>query len=398
MSNHLMNTYARLPFAFERGEGAWLWDSEGNRYLDAISGLGVCALGHAHPRVAEAVANQASAVVHTSNLFRVPWQEKLAERLTAVTGMDRVFFGNSGAEMIECAVKIGRLWGHRNGIDQPGIIVMDGGFHGRTLAALSATGNRKVQAGFEPLVSGFVRAPFNDAEAIRAIAERDRTVAAVLVEPIQGEGGVRLPAPGYLKQLRQLCNQQGWLLILDEIQCGLCRTGKWFDHQHEGILPDVLTSAKALANGLPIGACLAHGKAAELMQPGSHGSTFGGNPLVSRAACTVLDVMESESIAERAAVSGEKILSGLRERLAAHPRVQDIRGRGLMIGIELDCAAGPVQSRCMENRIIVNATAGNVVRLLPPLIIDTEQAAMIVDAVCESVERLDQGEKISAGS
>jgi len=397
MSNHLMNTYARLPIAFERGEGAWLWDSEGERYLDAIAGLGVCALGHAHPRVAEAIADQASAVVHTSNLFRVPWQEKLADRLAAVTGMDRVFFGNSGAEMIECAVKIGRLWGHQNDIDRPGIIVMDGGFHGRTLAALSATGNRKVQAGFEPLVSGFVRAPFDDVQAVRAIAERDRNVAAVLVEPIQGEGGVRLPAPGYLKQLRQLCNQQGWLLILDEIQCGLCRTGKWYDHQHEGILPDVLTSAKALANGLPIGACLAHGKAAELMQPGSHGSTFGGNPLASRAACAVLEVMESESIAERAAAAGETILAGLRERIGDHPRVRDIRGRGLMIGIELDRAAGPVQSQCMENGIIVNATAGSVVRLLPPLIIDREQAEMIVAAVCESVERLDQPKKVPAG-
>jgi acetylornithine aminotransferase len=383
-----MTTYAPLPIAFERGEGAWLWDENGKRYLDAVAGLGVCALGHAHPEVAATVAEQAATLVHTSNLVRIPWQEKLADRLVGITAMDRVFFGNSGAESIECALKLARLLGHEKGIDNPSVIVMKKGFHGRTMAALSATGNRKVQAGFEPLVTGFVRTPFGDAETVEQIAGHNRDVVAVMVEPIQGESGVQVPHAGYLARLRRICDEHGWLLILDEIQSGLCRTGRWYDHQHEGILPDVLTSAKALANGLPIGACLARGKAAELMKPGSHGSTFGGNPLVTRAACTVLDVMRRDDITAHAATTGAAMVDAFRARLGEDSRVKDIRGRGLMIGIELDRNAAPVKDRCLEKGVLINVTQESVVRLLPPLIIDEEQAGLIVDAVCDSIELL----------
>ena len=388
MSDHLMTTYAPIPVAFERGEGAWLWDTDGRRYLDGVAGLGVCALGHAHPAVAKTVSDQAAKLVHTANVARIPWQEKLADRLAGITGMDRVFFGNSGAEANECALKIARLAGHAKGIENPCVIVMNKSFHGRTMAALSATGNRKVQAGFEPLVSGFVRAPFGDAEAIEQIAAHNKDVVAVMAEPIQGESGVQVPDNGYLTQLRHICDENGWLLILDEIQSGLCRTGRWYDHQHEGVPPDVLTSAKALANGLPIGACMASGKAAELMKPGSHGSTFGGNPLCSSAACTVLDVMESEGIAARAATTGAAMIEALRSRIGDDERVKDIRGRGLMIGIELDRDASPVKTHCLEKDVLVNVTQETVVRLLPPLIIDEEQASMIVDAVCSGVEAL----------
>ena len=388
MSDHLMTTYAPIPVAFERGEGAWLWDTDGRRYLDGVAGLGVCALGHAHPAVAKTVSDQAAKLVHTANVARILWQEKLADRLAGITGMDRVFFGNSGAEANECALKIARLAGHAKGIENPCVIVMNKSFHGRTMAALSATGNRKVQAGFEPLVSGFVRAPFGDAEAIEQIAAHNKDVVAVMAEPIQGESGVQVPDNGYLTQLRHICDENGWLLILDEIQSGLCRTGRWYDHQHEGVPPDVLTSAKALANGLPIGACMASGKAAELMKPGSHGSTFGGNPLCSSAACTVLDVMESEGIAARAATTGAAMIEALRSRIGDDERVKEIRGRGLMIGIELDRDATPVKTHCLDKEVLVNVTQETVVRLLPPLIIDEEQASMIVDAVCSGVEAL----------
>lgn len=389
MSKHLMTTYAPTALAFERGEGAWLWDEHGNRYLDAISGLGVCALGHAHPDLAEVIADQASRLIHTANLVRIPWQERLADELAAITGMDRVFFGNSGAEAIECALKITRILGHRKGIEVPGVIVMEKSFHGRTLAALSATGNRKAQAGFEPLVSGFVRAPFDDLEAIRSIAARNQDIMAVLVEPIQGESGVRTPSPGFLTGLRQICDENGWLLILDEIQCGLCRSGKWYAHQHEGIKPDILTSAKALANGLPVGACIARGEAAEALQPGSHGSTFGGNPLVCRTACKVLEIMREEDLAGRAARTGRWMIDQFKARLASDYRVIDIRGRGLMIGIELDRPAAGVKDRTLEDGVLINVTQQSVIRLLPPLIIDRDQAQQIVNSVCRSIELLE---------
>jgi acetylornithine/N-succinyldiaminopimelate aminotransferase len=386
MSSHLMNTYAPLDLAFVRGEGAWLWDEDGNRYLDAISGLGVCALGHAHPALARAISEQSSTLIHTGNLVRIPWQEQLAGQLADVSGMERAFFGNSGAEAIECALKITRIIGHDKGIETPGVVVMDHSFHGRTMAALSATGNRKVQAGFEPLVSGFVRAPFDDIGAIEKIAGHSHNITAVLVEPIQGEAGIRVPQPGYLANLRRLCDEHGWLLIFDEIQSGLCRTGKWYAHQHENIRPDILTTAKALANGLPIGACVASGAAAEALTPGRHGSTFGGNPLVSRAACTVLDVMHSEDLAGRAADTGEYILDAFRERLAEHPQVKDIRGRGLMLGLELTQEANHLKNRALEKGVLLNVTQNKVIRLLPPLIIDREQADRIIEVVSSLIE------------
>jgi len=386
MSAHLMNTYAPLPVSFVRGQGAWLWDKDENQYLDAISGLGVCALGHAHPTLSRVISEQAATLIHTGNLVRIPWQEKLADRLAGITEMERVFFGNSGAEAIECALKIARVMGHERGFDNPGVIVMEHSFHGRTMAALSASGSRKVQAGFEPLVSGFVRAPFGDAGAIEKISRQSNEVTAVLVEPIQGEAGIRMPPQGYLEELRAICENNGWLLIFDEIQSGLCRTGKWFAHQYENVRPDILTTAKALANGLPIGACVASGAAAEALSPGRHGSTFGGNPLVSRAACAVLDIMREENIASEAAAMGDYILGAFRTRLANCDRVKNIRGKGLMIGIELNLEANHLRQRALEKGLLLNVTQGNVIRLLPPLIINAEQGELIVDVVCALVE------------
>ncbi|MCH8058692.1 MAG: aspartate aminotransferase family protein [Proteobacteria bacterium] len=389
MSNHLMNTYAALPVAFERGEGAWLWDEKGKRYLDAISGLGVCALGHAHPEVTRVISDQAGKLIHTANLVRIPWQEKLADALTEITGMDRVFVANSGTEAIECALKITRIIGHQRGFDKPGVIVMENSFHGRSLAALSATGSRKVQAGFEPLVSGFLRVPFADSEAVAKIADRSNEVVAVLVEPIQGEAGVKVPETGYLETLRVICDEQGWLLIFDEIQSGLCRTGKWYAHQHENVQPDMLTTAKALANGVPIGACVARGAAADAFSPGRHGSTFGGNPLASRTACTVLDIMQSEDLNARVEQMGERMFGAFRSRLQDHPGVQDIRGRGLMIGIELNQDVNHLKTVALDQGLLLNVTSNNVIRLLPPLIIDQAQAEQIVDTVCKLIESLE---------
>jgi acetylornithine aminotransferase len=389
MNDHLMNTYAPLPVAFARGEGAWLWDEDGRRYLDAISGLGVCSLGHAHPQVAQVIADQATRLLHSGNLVRIPWQEQLAEKLADVTGLEKAFICNSGTEAIECALKITRITGHGKGLDVPGVIVMEQSFHGRTMAALSATGSRKAQAGFEPLVGGFIRAPFGDLEAIAKIARRRQDIAAILVEPIQGEAGIRVPPAGYLAQLRSLCDEFGWLLIFDEIQSGLCRTGKWYAHQHENVIPDVLTTAKALANGLPVGACVARGPAAEAFSPGQHGSTFGGNPLVSRTACTVLDVMRAEDLAGRAHRTGGNMLEQFRERLAANTEVREVRGRGLMIGIELKRDANRLKQAALGRGVLLNVTQDRVIRLLPPLIIDTEQAEEIVDVVCSLIGELD---------
>lgn len=386
MSAHLMNTYAPLPVSFVRGQGAWLWDKDEKQYLDAISGLGVCALGHAHPALARVISEQAATLIHTGNLVRIPWQEKLAKQLAGITGMERVFFGNSGAEAIECALKIARITGHERGFDNPCVIVMEGSFHGRTMAALSASGSRKVQAGFEPLVSGFVRAPFGDAGAIEKISRQSNEITAVLVEPIQGEAGIRMPPQGYLEKLRAICENNDWLLIFDEIQSGLCRTGKWYAHHHENVRPHILTTAKALANGLPIGACIASGAAAEALTTGRHGSTFGGNPLVSRAACAVLDIMRDENIASEAAAMGDYMLGAFRARLANHDRVKNIRGMGLMIGIELTHEASQLQQRALEKGLLLNVTQGNVIRLLPPLIINAEQGELIVDVVCALVE------------
>ncbi|MBT3196537.1 MAG: aspartate aminotransferase family protein, partial [Gammaproteobacteria bacterium] len=369
MSNTIMPTYGRLPVSFTKGEGAWLWDESGNRYLDALSGIAVCGLGHSHPAVTEAICDQAATLLHTSNLYGIPNQQKLADKLCEISGMDNLFFANSGAEANEAAIKMARLYGHQQKVDNPAIIVAKGSFHGRTLATLSATGNRKVQAGFEPLVKGFVRAPYNNLEALREIASRSREVVAVMVEPIQGEGGIQVPEREYLSAIRQLCDEQNWLMILDEIQTGMGRTGHWFGFQHSDILPDIITLAKGLGNGLPIGACIAQGKAASLFQGGMHGSTFGGNPLVTRAAMAVIDTIEQQNLSERAALLGNRIRQGLSERLSPLKTVKEIRGLGLMIGIELSQPCTALVKQALEQRLLINVTAERVVRLLPPLIL-----------------------------
>ena len=381
MSDFLMHTYNPQPVSFTHGKGVWLYDKQGNRYLDAVAGIAVCNLGHAHPAVAQAICKQAKTLIHTSNLYHIAAQESLAERLCHLARMERSFFTNSGAEANEAAIKLARLVGHQRGIREPEIIVMEQSFHGRTLATLSATGNRKVQAGFDPLVRGFVRAPFNDLQALHHIAHNRPHVVAVLVEPVQGEGSVRIPDENYLPELRQLCDQQNWLLMVDEIQTGMGRCGRWFAHQLSGIRPDVMTLAKALGNGVPIGACLARGEAADAFAPGNHGTTFGGNPLACHAALTVIDTIESNGLVERAAASGQKLLAGLRKNIAGIDGVKAVRGCGLMLGIELDRPCGELVDRAREQGILINVTANNVIRLLPPLILDDTHIEQIVKTV-----------------
>jgi acetylornithine aminotransferase len=385
MSDALMTTYNRLPVAFERGEGPWLWDSEGRRYLDAITGIAVCGLGHAHPTIQTALCDQASTLLHTSNIYRITHQETLGERLCSLAGMDRVFFSNSGAEANEAAIKLARLHGNRQGIKNPAIIVMEQSFHGRTLATLTATGSRKVQAGFEPLVQGFVRVPYDDIQAIEDIAAKDNSVVAVLVEPVQGEGGINIPSPDYLNGIREICDRNGWLMMLDEIQTGMGRSGRLFAHQHNGILPDVMTLAKGLGNGMPIGACLARGAAAEVFAPGNHGSTFGGNPLACRVGISVLDVIEMEGLTERAATLGAHMLNGLQERLGNLSSVNEIRGMGLMLGIELDQPCGELVTQALEQGLLINVTAEQVIRLLPALTMTDEVCDEIIDKVAALV-------------
>ena len=383
--SHLMNTYARLPVAFERGEGVWLWDTAGKKYLDALAGVAVCGLGHAHPRVTAALRDQAGTLVHTSNIYRIVAQEQLADRLAALSGMDNVFFCNSGLEANEAAIKLARLYGHKKGVESPAIIVMDKAFHGRSIATLSATGSRKVQAGFEPLVSGFVRVPFDDLEAVKRVAANNHNVVAVLVELIQGEGGVQVCQEGYLQGLRSICDANGWLLMLDEVQSGIGRTGTWFAFQHSRVKPDVMTLAKGLANGVPIGACLARGVASSLFKPGSHGSTFGGNPLACRAALETLAVIEHEGLMQNAVAIGDAIRSGLAQRLSRVSGVKDIRGQGLMIGLELNQPCSEIVTRALEAGLLVNVTADTVVRLLPPLIYTRENVGLLVDTLAPLV-------------
>ncbi|MBI3903110.1 MAG: acetylornithine transaminase [Nitrosomonadales bacterium] len=383
--SHLMNTYARLPLAFTHGEGAWLWDTDGKRYLDALSGIAVNTLGHAHPRFTATLNAQIGKLIHVSNIYQVPEQERLADKLCALSGMQEVFLCNSGCEANEAAIKLARMYGHNKGVETPHIIVMEKAFHGRTLATLSATGSRKVQAGFEPLVKGFVRVPYNDLDAIRQVAQHNQEVVAVLVEPIQGEGGIRMLDIHYLEQLRQICDQQGWLLMLDEVQCGLGRTGKWFAHQHTGILPDVMTLAKGLGSGVPIGACLTAGKATGTFKPGNHGSTFGGNPLASTAALTTLEIMEQDRLLTNAATVGEFLLNGLRERLGKIMGVASVRGQGLMIGIELTKPCGELVGKALEQGLLINVTADNVIRLLPPLVFTQTEAQQLLDMLCPLV-------------
>jgi acetylornithine aminotransferase len=372
MNDCIMPTYARQPVGFERGEGVWLWDESGKRYLDAISGVAVCSLGHAHPAITQALSEQAARLVHTSNIYRIPRQEQLAAELVKFSGMDNVFFSNSGAEANEAALKIARRHGHEKGIDRPAVIVMESSFHGRTLATLSATGNPKVQAGFDPLVEGFIRVPYGDADAVAAV--NDANVAAMLVEPVQGEGGVRIPPADYLNRLRDICDQRGWLLMLDEVQTGIGRTGKFFAYQHNGILPDVCTLAKALGNGFPIGACMAHGPAAGLLQAGQHATTYGGSPLGCAVGLAVLNEMQRLNLPQRAAELGERLLADFRRRLAGVAGVVDIRGKGLMLGIELDRPCGELVGLAREQGLLINVTADRTIRLLPALVMSDEQA------------------------
>ncbi|SFP36832.1 acetylornithine aminotransferase [Ectopseudomonas composti] len=383
--SHLMRAYARQPLSFVRGSGALLWDEEGVEYLDAIAGVAVTSLGHAHPEIAAVIAEQAGMLLHTSNVFRIDWQERLGERLCALTGMQRAFFCNSGAEANEAALKLARLHGQRRGVAQPTILVMDNGFHGRTLGTLSASGNPAKQAGFEPLLEGFVRMPYDDIEAVRRAAEQHPDIVAVLLEPVQGEGGIRVASRAYLRELRALCDQHGWLLMVDEIQSGMGRTGAWFGHQHAGITADVMTLAKALGNGVPIGACLARGAAADLFSPGLHGSTFGGNPLACRVACSVLEIMQRERLPERAAVLGDRLLGRLRQALGNHPEVIAIRGQGLMVGIELNRPCKELVGRALtEQRLLITVTRDSTIRLLPPLICSEAQ----IDEIARRVTQL----------
>jgi len=385
MTESLMRTYNPQKITFEKGDGIWIWDDKGNKYLDALSGIAVCGLGHAHPAVAQALSEQGKKLVHTSNLYQVKNQQALADRLCEVSGMDRVFFSNSGAEANEAAIKLARLFGHQKDIDNPEIIVMEGSFHGRTMATLSATGNRKVQAGFEPLVQGFVRAPYNDLEAIKSIAQNAKNVVAILVEPVQGEGGIQIPDKDYLNGIRELCNENGWLMMLDEIQTGMCRSGHWFAFQHNHIQPDVMTLAKGLGNGVPIGACLAQGIAADIFQPGTHGSTYGGNPLVCHVAHTVIDTLDSLDSARHATSMGARMLTALNKSLSDVEGVTSIRGMGLLLGIELDRPCAELVDKARDRGMLINVTAERVIRLLPPLIITEQDADQIVAVVSEVV-------------
>ena len=377
--SHVMNTYARLPVAFTHGQGVWLWDAQGKRYLDALGGIAVNTLGHAHPRLVKTLAAQAGRLIHTSNIYQITEQEALADKLAAISGMDKIFFCNSGCEANEAAIKIARLHAKGKGVENPAIVVMEKAFHGRTLATLSATGSRKVQAGFEPLVSGFVRVPYDDVEAVRQVAQHNRNVVAVLVEPIQGEGGINIAHLEYLRGLRGLCDQYQWLLMLDEIQCGLGRTGEWFFYQHAGLLPDVVTLAKGLAGGVPIGACLAKGAAADAFKPGSHGSTFGGNPFACAAALATLETIERDELLDNATRVGDAIRAGLAVALAGIKGVVAIRGVGLMLGIELDRPCTDLTLRALGAGLLINVTADKIVRLLPPLIMSADEARQLVE-------------------
>lgn len=382
-----MSNYQPLSIEFKNGSGVWLNDTQGQRYLDALSGIAVCGLGHAHPAVQEAVADQAANLIHTSNLYRIPLQEKLAKKLVQHSGMQNVFFGNSGAEANEAAIKLARLYAHNKGISNPVIVVMEKSFHGRTMATLSATGNAKVHKGFDPLVEGFKHIPYNNIDALNELANEDLNIVAVMVEPILGEGGVVIPDPGYLKAIRAFCDKHECLMMIDEIQTGMCRTGKWFAFQHEQVMPDVMTLAKALGNGVPIGACLAKGRAAELFQPGNHGSTFGGNPLASRAALAVIEVLEAQHLEQRAAELGNRLLVSFKQALSDVQGISEIRGKGLMLGIELEKECPDLVGLALNEQLLINVTAGNVIRLLPPLIMSDAEADQLVSTLSNILKK-----------
>ncbi len=385
-----MNTYGERAATLISGQGAWLCDADGNKYLDALSGIAVCGLGHSHPAITQALVNQSQVLGHCSNFFGIPNQEALAEKLCTISGMEQVFFGNSGAEANEAAIKIARLYGNNKNIKLPSIVVMENAFHGRTLATLSASGGRRVQAGFEPLVSGFVRAPYDNMAALEKIAANNSNVCAILVEPIQGEGGIRVPSTDYLQQLSAFCDKHQWLLMLDEVQTGNGRTGQYFCYQHSDIIPDVVTTSKGLGNGVPIGACLSAGRATNIMQPGNHGSTFGGNPLACGAALATVETICSEHLLQRATIIGERIINSLRSQLSHCKHVQEIRGLGCMIGIQLDRPCKSLFSKAMDKGLIINVTADSVIRLLPPLILSDEEADEIVSILVPLVDQFTQ--------
>ena len=389
MSDHLMNTYARQPVTFTKGEGVWLWDTEGRRYLDALSGIAVNGLGHAHPRLVAAISEQAGRLIHVSNVYGINEQARLADKLCEVSGMDKVFICNSGCEANEAAIKLARLYGHNKGVENPEIIVMERSFHGRTLATLSATGNRKVQAGFEPLVSGFIRVPFDDLEAVRQVAASNPNVVAILLEPIQGEGGINVPkdSKAYFNGLREICDAHGWLLMLDEVQSGMARTGTWFAFQHTDVMPDVMTLAKGLGSGVPIGACVAHGAAAEVFTYGKHGSTFGGNPLACSAALATLDIIESDGLLAHAAKLGNWMRDAFIEQLKAVPGFVTVRNSGLLLGIELNRPCGDLVKQALEAGLLINVTADKVIRLLPPLIMSEQEAQQVVDTLTPLIKK-----------
>lgn len=382
----LMNTYGEKAMTLVSGEGAWLQDEKGNKYLDALSGIAVCGLGHSHPEISKVIADQATELIHCSNFFAIPSQQQLAEKLCDISGMTNVFFGNSGAEANEAAIKLARLHGNKKGIKLPTVLVMDNAFHGRTLATLTASGSRKIQAGFEPLVRGFARGPFNDIEALRTIADNNSDICAIFVEPIQGEGGINLADSDYFQQLRDLCDELDWLLMFDEVQTGNGRTGMFFYHQYSGVQPDVVTTAKGLGNGMPIGACLAHGEAAELMQPGNHGSTFGGNPLASAVALKVVELIESGDIYQRAVIVGNIIMQGLTDALEGVEHVKDIRGCGCMIGVELTKPCKSLYTEALKHGLVINVTADSVIRLLPPMIMTDQEAQQVVSILAPLIK------------
>ncbi len=390
MTGHIMPTYGRLPVTFSKGEGSWLWDSQNQRYLDALSGIAVCNLGHAHPAVHQAICEQSKKLIHTSNLYGVQAQEKLADSLVRLSGMDNVFFCNSGAEANEAAIKIARLYGHQQGIHEPVILATEKSFHGRTMGSLSATGNTKVQQGFTPLLQGFQHVPFNNIDALNQAVTDNPNIVAILVEPVQGEGGVNIPASDYLNRIRTLCDHHNLLMMLDEIQTGVGRTGKFLAYQHNQIIPDVCTMAKALGNGVPIGACLASGKASQLLIAGSHGSTFGGNPLACSAALAVVETLQSSGLLNQVEQKGRQICELLTKKTFQNRHIKEIRHQGLMIGIELDMPCAELVKMALEKGLLINVTAENTIRLLPPLIIEEKQIALLTDTLAELINEFTQ--------